>query len=228
MSAATTLQVSVFDLPPFGGRDAEGKIVGIIPEILTEIEKETGIDFEKKVVPYKRMFYELEKGESDFSIFFRTPESEKIASPKARIYTLRNVVVGKAGLDLLWYSDLLGNTISVPSGTMYYEKFDNDHRLKKTFVRGFSAAVSQLLADRVNLIAGPEISISYHLRQQGKSIDILGEAFLLSYSSAWVQVSHKTKNATPTIVERLVKSVERLHKEGVIEAILRRYRNAKS
>ncbi len=228
VSFAAPLQVSVFDLPPFGGRDDEGRIVGIIPEILAEIEQETGLSFEKKVVPYKRMYYELETGESDLAIFFRSTKSETIASSKARIYTLRNIVVGKSSIDLLWYSDLLGYTISVPAGTRYYDKFDDDHRLKKIYVRGFSSAVSQLLADRVDLVAGPEISISYYLHKQKQSPDILGEAFFLSYSSAWVQVSHQSKNITPEIVEKIVAGVKNLHNKGVIDAILRKYKGATS
>lgn len=184
--------------------------------------------FEKKVVPYKRMFHELKTGESDLAIFFLSTKSEEIASSKARIYTLRNVVVGKSGIDLLWYGDLLGHTISVPAGTRYYDKFDNDQRLKKIYVRGFSSAVNQLLADRVSLVAGPEISISYHLMEQGRTPDILGESFFLSYSSAWVQVSHKSQNMTPDILQKIVTGVKNLHNKGVIEAILRKYKGATS
>lgn len=223
LAFATTLQVSVFDLHPFGGRDAEGKVVGIIPEILQEISQENGLDLNVRVVPYKRMFYELETGDTDFAIFFRTPKSEQIATPKVRIYTLRNIVVGKRGIDLLAYGDLYRHTISVPRGTFYQEKFDNDLVLKKTLVPGFSNAVNQLLQDRTELVAGPEISIAYHLKKLGSSKGILGKSFFLSNRSAWLQVSEKSKNLTPETLKVLIDTVNSLHQNKTIENIMLKY-----
>ncbi|WP_419905267.1 substrate-binding periplasmic protein [Kiloniella sp.] len=223
MATAATLQVSVFDLHPFGGRDAEGKVVGIIPEILNEVAQETGLDLEVRVVPYKRMFYELETGEADFAIFFRTPKSEKIARPKVLIYTLRNIVVGKQGIDLSAYEDLYRHTISVPRGTFYLEKFDNDLGLRKTLVPGFSNAVTQLLQNRAELVAGPEISIAYHLKMLGSSKDILGQSLFLSDTSAWLQVSEKSKNLTPDIIDKLIGAVNKLHQDKTIENIMQKY-----
>ncbi|MFD2205966.1 transporter substrate-binding domain-containing protein [Kiloniella antarctica] len=223
LASATTLHVSVFDLHPFGSRDAEGRGVGIIPEILQEISQETGLDLNVRVVPYKRMFFELETGDTDFAIFFRTTRSEQIATPKVRVYTLRNIVVGKRGIDLLAYNDLYRHTISVPRGTFYQEKFDNDPVLKKTLVPGFSNAVNQLLEDRAELVAGPEISIVYHLRNLGLSKDILGQSLFLSNRSAWLQVSERSKNLTPETLQILVDTVNKLHQNKIIENIMKKY-----
>ncbi|WP_158090127.1 substrate-binding periplasmic protein [Kiloniella majae] len=224
MAFATSLQVSVFDLPPFGGRDASGKIVGIIPEILTEIEKETGHNIQMKIVPYKRMFFDLENGTSDFAIFFRSSKSEKIAIPKVRIYTLKNIVVGMKGINLNEYRDLSERLISVTHGTYYLDKFDNDSSLKKIFVRRFSNAIQQLIAGRTDLVVGPELSIAHHMKKNASSSEALGKPLFLSYASAWLQVSEKMKNNAPEIVDQLVYGVGRLHDKDVIPRILEEYK----
>lgn len=221
---SASIKASVFALQPFGGIDNNGNISGIIPEIIEEIQKETGLDIDIKVVPYKRMFQELATGKADFSIFFRTHESEKIALPKAKVYTLKNVVVGKSQLTLTAYTDLSNHTIALPNGTFYNEKFDNDANLKKIFVPGFSNAVNLLLMGRVDLVAGPEISIAYHLKKNASANETLGRPYVLSHTSAWFQVSAKSKNLTPDTLFKLVMAVNKLRNNKTIDKIVHKYK----
>lgn len=221
---ATNITASVFALQPFGGIDRQGNITGIIPEIIDEIQKETGLTIDVKVVPYKRMFQELRTGKTDFAIFFRTSESEKIAIPKVRVYTLKNIVVGKIPLNLHRYEDIIGPIISLPNGTFYQKKFDTDPALIKNLVPGFSNAVDLLLNGRTSLIAGPELSIAYLLKQKGFSTKILGKPYALSLNSAWLQVSAKSKELTPNTIAIIVKAVFTLRRNNTIDNILQKYR----
>ncbi len=217
------LTVSVFSLMPFGGKEG-ANYVGIIPEILQKVSDKTGYKLKLQLVPYKRMFLQLDTGQADFSIFFKTPQSHEVATPIAKVYTLKNVIVGRKDIHIEEYEDLKNYTIALPLGNYYKKQFDEDTSLKKTFVPGFKNSVSLLLNQRTDLVAAPYVSILYHLGEKGYSKDILGEPYVLSYVSAWLQASRQSKNLSPEILETLKNAIKNLNKEGVIEDIMIKYR----
>ncbi len=93
-------------------------------------------------------------------------------------------------------------------------------------VPGFINAVKLLINKRTELIAGPEISIAYHLKQLDLAPDVLGKPLLLSHTSAWLQVSARSKNLSSKGIQQLVNAIKKLHEDRIIEDILQKFQYA--
>lgn len=228
LTYSAEIKTNIFALQPFGGKDDNGKLIGIIPEILQALKIESKLDINVDITPYKRMFQALETGTIDFAIFFLTDKSIDVALPVVKVYTLKNIVVGKENLNLSNYNDLLNHNIAVPNGVFFKNTFDSDPKLNKMLVPGFENAVKLLLRGRVELVAGPEISITHHLRNLDTTGQRLGKPYVIGRRSAWLQVSERSKNLSPELLEKLADSINELRNNGTIKSILAKYRQNKA
>ncbi len=141
-SYGAPLKAAIFDIAPWGYRDSNKQIAGIEYEIIQAISKEMNEDIEINLMPYKRMMVELEVGKVDFSIFFRSTKSEKMASPAVKWGALDIIVVGMKDLKLKTYDDLKNKSIGVRFGGYFNPKFDNDKTLNNISHPNYAKAVS--------------------------------------------------------------------------------------
>lgn len=65
----TSLDVGLSEVGPLAYKE-DGKIKGINYDILTQLEKESGIKFNYVLYPHARLVHSIEKTQSDLSIFF--------------------------------------------------------------------------------------------------------------------------------------------------------------
>lgn len=220
-NASSGLHASIFDIAPWGYRGADNKIKGIERDIIYAISKDIGEDIEINLVPYKRMMRNLEIGETDFSIFFRSPASEKSGEPLVKWGSLDIIVVSLKGYNIRKYEDLKYHRIAVRLGGHFGKKFDNDKTLKKINSSNYSQGIQQLKQRNVTAIVGTAATLYYEFQKQGLSEKDLSEPYFLTKKEDWLHFSRKSKKQF--MKKKLVKSVKKLIKNGTFEKLYLNY-----
>jgi ABC-type amino acid transport substrate-binding protein len=217
------LMAAVFYIEPFGFKNQAGEVSGITSDIIKAIENKSGIKIDQTLLPYKRMLVFLETGEIDFAIFFRSKLSETITESIIPLYELRTVVVGRKGSKISTYNDIYKLKLATPLGVQYKPQFDDDTQLKITNVNDYDSAISMLQRNYVDAVISPEKILHYQLKKMGIKKEILGEPYVLTTNTAWLQFSKKSRNK-PAIAT-LKSSIEALKKDNTIDQILDSYFN---
>src|SRR4029079_1440002 len=73
----------------------------------------------------------------------------------------------KAKQTISRYEDLYGLDIGVIRSGAYFERFDQDHKLQKTFVTGEMQLVDMLASQRLEVIVGGGANFDYFIYEQG-------------------------------------------------------------
>jgi len=220
-ASSNKLKVAVFDIAPWGYRNASMEVAGIKRDIIMAISKDIGEDIEIILVPYKRMMRKLEDGDVDFSIFFRSQKSEKSGEPIVRWGSLDIIVIGLANNDILNYEDLKKQTVAVRLGGYFDPKFDKDNSIRKSYFSDYASGVDRLKHGKVSAIVGTAATLYYEFEKQGVSINKLGKPYFLNKKEDWLHFSRKSLNKDKK--EVLKKSVKKLIKNGTFEKIFSKY-----
>lgn len=111
------LRIGTVHLPPWGYYDEQRRAKGILYEIANAIAEDLGMPYRNQVLPAARLLRDLDKNMIDFTIIYRTPNSERIGVPIAKVYTgIQNIVIGRSGLNIEDSFQLYHHTIAVYSG----------------------------------------------------------------------------------------------------------------
>ena len=203
--AGEPIVCAVIDIgPPSGYRDpGSRKLKGIYYDISRAIEKESGLRFEYRLLPYKRMIVNLQSGDVDFSIF--TSAERKKTFIQVGLVQHRPVgVVALKGRTLTDYDDLGRLRIGVMRGGKYDDRFDKDGKLKKYEVKDYTIGMAMLGKQRIDALAGSLLNIYYKARASGIEP---GPNFIFKKKQAWMQFSKKSsrKQHVPALRQALAK-----------------------
>lgn len=219
--AKETLVAGLFNIVPYAYKE-KGKVVGITPEIIQNIQKESGIEIKTILLPYKRMLNYLESGKIDFAIFFLSDFSESFSEKLLPLYSLETIVVGKKGFKLTNYKDLYSIRLATPRGVNYNSKLDkNKKTLNIRYVKDYNNAILMLNLDRIDAIIAPKRILSYQLKQMGMKLSNLGDPYILTTNTAWIQFSNKSLKQK--YKQTLITSAKTLLEKGEVEAIIQKY-----
>lgn len=220
-AAAGGLTAAIFAIPPWGYRDAQGRITGIEYEIVQAIAEHLDEPVAIELLPYKRMIRHLETGEADFAIFYRSERSEEVAEPLVKWGELDIIVIGRAGREITTYEDLRSLDIAVRLGGYFGERFDNDTALNKRPVENYARGVKMLMAGRVDAVVGTAATLYYELRKQQVDMDEVGRPFFLVRKEDWLHFSRKSPRQDKK--DDIVAIVEKLVRQGRFAEIFARY-----
>ena len=219
---ANCLNAGVINVAPYGFASEQGQIQGIHWDYLAAISKESGICINKKLLPYKRAWQNLEEGVSDISIISATLGRKAFINPIAQMSKVRIVVIPHKGIKINHYHNLESLIIGKMRGTQLNAKFDTDPNIKKVSLNNYLQAHDMLSKDRIDAIAGSEAGILYFYSQHAsnKHMDI-NEQYLLEERERWL---HMTKQSEyQNLIPVLEKAVIKLQKSGTFDAIKQYY-----
>jgi ABC-type amino acid transport substrate-binding protein len=220
ITAKDTLNVGVFNIVPYGYLKT-GVPTGIIPDILKELEKDSKLNFNLNLLPYKRMIKSLENGSSDFSIFFISETSKKVSTGVIPLYDLKTIVIPRKGLKIDKLKDLNKYQLATPRGVKYNLKVLNDQNAKIFRVLDYNHALDMLNTNRVDAVIGPEKILNYQIKILGLNREDFGKSLLITKNTAWIQFSKKSKHLKH--IEQIKKSAQNLKKENKIDSIIQSY-----
>jgi len=220
IQADEKLRGGLFNIVPYAYIE-KGKLTGITYDIMQNLQKESDITIETKLLPYKRMLNDLELGKIDFGIFFLSDYSESFSEKLIAMYDLETIVIGKKDLIISSPDDLIKLHMATPLGVNYNAKLAKDKQLKITRVQDYKNAILMLENDNINAIIGPKSIIGYQLKLLGMNINDFGKPYTLITNTAWIQFSDKSKKQN--YKDTLHKAAKRLLKSGKIDEIIQKY-----
>jgi polar amino acid transport system substrate-binding protein len=215
------LKLISIDVVPWAYFDQDAKSYsGIFPDIIREIEKQTGYKIGITLTPYARINRELESGRQDCTMLIFEKERAEVTDLGELIFNMPMGVIAKKGIELRNYEDLYGLTISVLRSLDITDKFTNDKKIKKEFDTSYKNGLRKMLHGRLDAIAGAIPTITDLANLQGMS-ELLGERLLLSLNPVYLQCSKKSKNQN--YIKKINSTLRLIRTSGGLDAIVRKY-----
>jgi polar amino acid transport system substrate-binding protein len=208
----------------------DGKIGGIDALVLDEIARRTGLGFDYVECPWARCLIMLQNGSVDMiTSIAQTEERRKsmdFLEPPARDnYPISFYTNAKARHAINRYEDLYGLDIGVVRSTAYFERFDQDQKLQKTFGARERQLVDMLASQRLDVIVGIGANVDYLIRETGRSGVIKKASFVIETKDpAYIAVSRKSKHKG--VVPRIEKALSDMRRAKEIEQIERSFLEA--
>jgi len=221
--AGDTLRFAVIDSKPFGYVDTDGVTKGVHYELIGELAKRTGLNIERRIYPYARMWSNLENGLVDAAIGWRSSERDPYSVYVNFVFTdYLSAITMKNKQTLGRYEDLYTvGTVGVLRGLSISDKFNADTRIQKYDVNTYDQGIEMLRTGKVDAVAGNVYAFLY-LASQFKLTDSLDLPGLkLGSRDQWLQASKKSKMLR--YVPQLQKAVQAMISDGYVEKIFLKY-----
>jgi polar amino acid transport system substrate-binding protein len=209
-----------------------GTISGIDALVLDEIARRTGLTFDYVECPWARCLIMLQNGSVDMITSIARTE-ERAASmdflepPTRDNYPISFYTSIKAPHAINRYEDLYGLGIGVIRSGAYFERFDQDRKLQKTFVTRETQLVDMLAIQRLDVIVGIGANLDYLIHEMGRGGVIRKSLLEIETNDpAYIAVSKKSKHQD--VVPRLEKALSDMRRANAIARIERSFLEARA
>jgi hypothetical protein len=184
------------DVEPWASLDSSSlKIVGLLPDIIKEIESraEHRMKISLASLSFERINRELKSARKDCVVSVRDIKRDRFTILGESVVGLSLGVVAHKKVKLKKHDDLY--SISIPVNKIWAEKgqFMDDDGLQVDLDVDYLVGLRKVRRERLDAIAGPIRKIQY-LAKLNEMEDVLGEPLILSESSIYLQCSKKSKN----------------------------------
>jgi ABC-type amino acid transport substrate-binding protein len=220
-STAEELRIDTIQMPPFGFVTKDGQNTGLLYDISNRIAEETGLPYTNQIVPFARMVGELERGDADFSMFYRSTKNDQITIPVAALVPIKNIVIGVKGTQFDSLESLHGKLVARVRGARYDEAFNQDDAIQKFDTIDYAQGITMLMNKRVDACIGPEIGLLFTAKQLGYAREDFGEPLVLNTKDLWVQYSKAA--ADDEKIAALKAAIDKLMQDGTIQALVDKY-----
>jgi polar amino acid transport system substrate-binding protein len=207
-----------------------GTVGGIDALVLDAIAHRTGLKFDYVECPWARCLIMLQNGSVDLmTSIARTDERKEsmdfLEPPTRDSYPISFYTNVKARHAVRRYEDLYGLEIGVIRSGAYFERFDQDRRLRKTLVTREMQLVEMLASRRLDVIVGIGANLDYLLHESRRSDVIEKSPFgIETRIPAYIAVSKKSKQKGA--VPRLENALREMRRAREIEHIERSFLDA--
>jgi polar amino acid transport system substrate-binding protein len=204
-----------------------GAIGGIDALVLDQIARRTGLEFDYVECPWARCLIMLQNGSVDMITSIAQTEERKASmdflEPPARDnYAISFYANVQANHAITRYDDLYGLEIGVIRSSAYFERFDRDRKLQKTFVTREMQLVEMLASRRLDVIVGIGANLDYLIQTTGRSGVIKKSSLEIETKDpAYIAVSKGSKHKG--VIPRIEKALRDMRRGHEIEQIERRF-----
>ncbi len=221
---ATDLKLISIDVVPWAYYDKQqGQYTGIFPDLVRELEKQTGYDIEITLTPYVRINRELEAGRQDCTMLITEKERAKITHLGELVFDMPFGVIPAKERNLVKYEDLYGLKISVLRSLNISERFTNDRDLQKEFDTGYKMGLNKIKHGRLDAIAGAIPTIQHLAKEEGISA-LLGKPLLLSAVPIYLQCSKKSTKTD--LIKNINSAMKRIRESESLDKIVSKHWDA--
>jgi polar amino acid transport system substrate-binding protein len=155
--------------PPFRMLDAQGNLVGLDIDVLNEIARRSGLQFDIKRAPWARGLADLQQGRADLMIgLAKTPDREQYIQYLPRPYYAcapRFYTAAGDAAQLQDYGDLKDKVVGFVHESVYFQPFDSDTTLLKRGVNNEHQLLQMLLRGRLAAVIGTDCQVDFELLQ---------------------------------------------------------------
>ncbi len=222
--SSTEVKFILLDMSPWAST-SEGessKLVGILPDVIDEIEKRTGLIIKKNIATYPRIYRELDSMRGDCTILnLRKKYSDRVVEGELLLRLPFGVVANKQAGDID-HNKLPLLSISFLREGMFYEGFNDDERLprKRSYDTSYVTGLNKIVHGRVNAIAGA-IPTIYYLAKKNSVDHLLGQPLVLYSEPIYFQCSRQSSSLHHMKVINL--AIQSMREDGVLARIFEKY-----
>lgn len=224
------IQYAVFPAPPYmiGAGDENAAMSGIDVEIVQEIARRMHLKVEYIKCTWARCLELMKTGQADFlSSAYKKPDREAyllyLNQPFLDRLPIAFYFLKEKKYTVTTYTDIYQfNTIGVLNGASYFERFDQDTRVKKYEVPSQDQLFPMLLAGRLDAIAGYLPTENYRIAVGGYQDRIERSAYEYQ-DPALVYMAVSKKSPLAARIDQINQINQQLLDEGLIAEIVNRY-----
>lgn len=166
--------------------------VGIIVDLLNEFERRSGHRTIRTLTPYARVERDLQLGETDFTIMAWGDARAAYARRGTALVRLDFGAIGRKGVVLRTYADLLNVVVAVPRGLKVDPRFDVDASIKKELLLDYTQAIRMSVAERdAKAVAGSLSTLGHIIHKLGLEAEF-GDVLVLTTTQLTVAFSKKS------------------------------------
>ena len=219
------LNAAIFNIPPWGSENKNGKVVGIQRDIIDIISKDTNIPISISLFPYKRMIKFIKEGDSDFGIFYLNEDYNSFSTPLVKWGELEIIVLPIKKIKIHEYKDLNKLSIGVRLGGKFNKKFDQDKTILKKSCLDYSECIIKLKQGRIDAVIGTAATLYYELEKQGLKESSFGVPYIIGNKEDWLHFSKKSGNKK--LKDKLIKFVKKNIMNGNFQKVFSKYLSKK-
>lgn len=229
LSAETLVKVVGNHAPPY--RIVDGAAFsGIYYDVMKEVAKRLELQVQFVDVPFKRALSLMESGEADIMLGpNRKPERERYMVYTEATLPRENKAfyVNLRARPIERYEDLYKRNVIVHLGKVYFDRFDDDEKLKKLTVQEYIEGIKRIsipLADQPRsadfVLIMPEQEGDYLLKT--RRFELKKSPYIVQGNLSYITISKKSELLS--LKSRIETAVGDLKSEGVFYDILNRYK----
>jgi polar amino acid transport system substrate-binding protein len=200
-----------------------GSIGGIDALVLDEVARRTGLEFEYVECPWARCLILLENGSVDMiTSIARTPERAAVMDflepPTRDNYAISFYTHAASAHALNRYEDLSGLDVGMIRGSAYFERFDQDQKIRKIAFTQEKQLIDMLASRRIDVILGIGANLDYLLQEMGRGGVVRKWSLRIETKDpAYVAVSKRSKHQGA--IPRLEQTLREMRRANEIERI---------
>ena len=225
LAAAEALRLVADRWPPFTDQSLPGN--GLTTELVSTALSRAGYQSRYIEVPWARAISGLKSADYDVVVgAWYSRERQAFAYLSQPYFVNRIRLLQRKGDDIPFseLADLYPYRIAVSRGYAYSDAFDNDMRLHKVAVVGFTNAARMLHAGRVQLTLEDEYVARYHLNRELRwlrdEIEFVAQPLSDNDLHILIRRSHPEHRS---IARRFDQAIEAMKEDGSYAAILKRH-----
>ena len=226
-SYAEKLSVAVEHYEPFAISQKNGGVGGISADILAEVTKLTGYEFDIRIYPLARIREMMDRGQLDISIaesplwFDASKLSDfSFSEPYVHVYEYVYFPADKV-FSVSKPLDLNGKTVGVHHG-YFYAEFEEPFKqglIKREIANSTEILLKKFIAGRSDVIFLDNFEFGYGI----KKLDVSPTKFVRGMRLTDSPVSVMVRNRRKDILEKINPAILRLQTNGTIKKIIEKY-----
>ena len=219
-----TIGFGVHNSPPYAILNGEFIVGGVIFDIVTELSDILDIDVNYLNMPRKRENSYIENGTVDI-VLISNPKWHSVKGGRWSIplFEEKNVIVVKSATDDFEnVADLENKTIGATRGYIYplLTKAFTEKKINRSDVRSMKLNFERLDKNWIDGFIGSDILIDYYLKNSTDADNFFVASLLISEHRIHAIMSPHS----PITIESLNSALSTLKEDGVISAILSKYK----
>lgn len=219
-----------YAFPPYSFVQGD-KPAGIDVEILQELGRRSGVAFDIRLTPFKRVIESVREGTVDAGMaVLRSGEREGFAIFTGVLHSSSYVLFVPRGSPLSFdgLDSLRGKRIGKVRGFLISEAFDAEAAAGRILVSETASAeqgLRMLLAGRLDALSGQSVVMRYLAREAGwaDSLQMLAQPLAPDRPAYLVLSRASALPDKDRLAQRLRLALEAMHKDGTIERIEARF-----
>lgn len=196
------IQIALLDSYPWSFQGDDGKVIGIYPDLLQEVESNirSNINFVGKIKlmlnlhPMARIKHDMKASKYvDLTIMSFPPGRDQLMTPLLKIYSTPFVVLSRKTQPIRTIEELEGKRLAVLQGGSSCPCLGEAVALQKVYVNDHSQSLKMLKGGRVDVAAGPAIRILGNVSTLGFEDDI-ASPLIYEWRDVWLWANKSYSN----------------------------------